>query len=575
MNLYIDDLKRFLEGIPRWLLLVTLLFPVAGGLIGYVSGFSASPANTRLFLSGLAGAQAGVLAIVFSVAVIGIQLIATRYSPRMISLFTNSPIFIYTFGLFVLSIALDLFLLYNVPQNPIRVYSAGIGVASGLGVTAAIGLFVFVRTAIRQSTPDGAIDAFVSDMTSAKYLEEVRESVESDSEVAHPMHPLYNLAMNALSSGERVTAEKAVKEYGNLVSSIISELEDQNVFEDGENQVKRQLFKPVIKEHLHDIALHAEEQNENQIVSNVVEWQYELGKDGLDLGIDRVARQAQFGLSDVLRDAPIETGSYISSNNAWRRIGQFLVDASEKPAPGIARNIASSIETNISSRQLHKVSDARWYSNSMMRLYSNMEDAQEALLDHYAEDVADVDMEWRYEHVPDDIPNREEVYSVFEWKNTLLNTTSSFLQYAAEEGRYPITEGNFKDSWQNICVKASETPAEDYAITLCQALIEIAVFDRERLGDSGIPWSSSIGRVKYKGDPEIVDKAFERILQYDYVDEEPGPLFAGEMEERRETYYQNQLNMPEYRELNTRPDFPEVIEEIQREADERWERLKE
>jgi len=456
MNLYTDDLKRFLGGIPRRLLLVTLLIPAAGGLIGYISGFSASPANTRLFLSGLAGAQAGVLAIVFSVAVIGIQLIATRYSPRMISLFTNSPIFIYTFGLFVFSVALDLFLLYNAPQNATGVYSVGIGVASGLGVTAAIALFVFVRTAIRQSTPEGAIDAFVSDMTSAKYRQRVRESVESDSEVAHPMHPLYNLAMNALSSGERVTAEKAVQEYGNLLEEIISEFEDQNTFEDEEHQVTRQLFKPVFKEHLHDIALHAEEQSENQIVSNAVEWQYELGKDGLDLGIDRIARQAQFGLSDVLRDAPLETGSYISSNKAWDQIGQFLVDASEKPAPEIARDIASSIETNISSYQLRKVSDTRLYSHSMMRLYSNMEDAQEALLDHYAEDVAEVDMEWRYEHIPDDIPNRDEVYSVFEWKNTLLSTTSSFLQYAAKEGRYPITEGNFKDSWKNTCIEASK-----------------------------------------------------------------------------------------------------------------------
>ena len=574
MKYSLDEVRRFVGGIPRLLVLATIVFPLCGALIGYFTGFSALPANTRLFLSGLAGAQAGVLAIVFSVAVIGIQLIATRYSPRMISLFTDSPIFVYTFCLFVLSVAVDLGLLYNVPQNSTRIFSAGIGTASGLAITAAIGLFVFVRTAIRQSTPEGAIDAFVSGMTSSKYLERVRESVDSESEVAHPMHPLYNLAMNALSGGERVTAEKAVQEYGNLVRSIISELEDQDTFEDEENQVRRKLFKPVFKEHLRDIALHAEEQNENQIVSNAIEWQYELGKEGLDLEIDRIARQAQFGLSDVLRDAPLETGSYISSNNAWQQIGQFLVDASEKPNPGIARNTASSIETSITSYQLHKISDARWYSHSLTRLYSKMEDAQEALLDHYAEDVANVDMEWQYEHVPDDISNRDEVYSVFEWRNTLLDTTAAFLQYAIEEGQYPITEGNFKDSWQNICVKASETPAEDYAITLCQALIEIAVIDRNHIEETGIPWSSTIGRVKHNGDPEIVDKAFERILQYDYVDEEPGPLFAGEFEEHRQTYYQSQLNVRDTPTLNTRPDFPEELEEVRREANEQWEKLK-
>jgi len=46
------------------------------------------------------------------------------------------------------------------------------------------------------------------------------------------------------------------------------------------------------------------------------------------------------------------------------------------------------------------------------------------------------------------------------------------------------------------------------------------------------------------------------------------------MEQRRETYYQNQLSIQGFPPLNTRQDFPEEIEEIQREANEKWERLK-
>jgi len=572
MNLSGSDLKQFVEGVPDRLLVVSLVVPLAGFLLGYAIGPSISTENTRLFLSTLARAQAGILAIVFSVTIIGIQLIATRYSPRMVSLFTDSPIFLFTFGLFIISIAVDLGLLLTVPDSFSRLHTAGVAAASGLGLTSAIALFIFVKTAIRQSTPDGAIDAFVSGMTTSKYLDQVRQSVESDSETAHPMHPLYNLIMNAISDDEWVTSERAVQEYGDVVQATLEDLEEQSLFSEEDNKVVRELFKPVFKEHLHDIALHAEDQDENQIVGEAVKWQYELGKTGLDLSVDRVAEQAQYGLSDVLRDAPVETGSYISSNKAWQQIGQFLVDASEKPDPRVARLTASSIETN-TSRQLHKISDARWYRHSMMRLYKDMENAQEALLNHYGEDVADVDMEWRYEHVPDDIPNREEVYSVFQWKNTLFDTTAAFLRYAIEEGRYPITEGNFKNSWQGFCVEASKSPAEDYAVTLCQALIEIAVIDRNQLGEDGLPWSSSIARVKYKGEPEIVDKAFERILKYDYVDEKPGHLVAGEMEEHYETYYENQLSIDQYRPLNTVSDFRQQIQEIQKEADERWESL--
>jgi hypothetical protein len=573
MNISTPSLKQLVEDTTLRLSGLIVVALVAGFGLGYLVEPATSAENLRLFLSALAGAQAGILAIVFSVTVIGIQLVATRYSPRMISLFTDSPIFLFTFSLFIFSITVDLALLFTVPSNPVRLHTAGVVAASGLGLTSAFVLFVFVRTAIRQSTPDGAIDAFVSGMTSEKYLDRVKRSVENDSEAAHPMHPLYNLTMNALSGGEHVTAEKAVQEYGDLVQNTLRELEDQEVFSEENHKVVQALFEPVFKEHLHDIALHAEEQEENQIVSDAVVWQYELGKKGLELSIDRIAQQAQFGLSYVIRDAPVETGSYTANNIAWKQIGQFLVDASEKPEPRLARNIASSIETNITSRQLWKVSHIHLYRHSMMRLYKNMEDAQEALLDHYGEDVDEVEMEWRFEHVPDGIPNREEVYSVFQWKDTLLKTTGAFLKYAQEEGEYPITAGNFKDSWKQICVEASQSPAEDYAVTLCQALIEIAVIERSQM-DSGLPWSSTIGRVKYIGDPEIVDKAFERILEYNYVEEEPGPLFAGELEERRQTYYQNQLNIPEYSPLNTVRGFKQEVRTVQKEADERWESLR-
>lgn len=572
MNL--SDLKQFVDDVPERLLAVTFVVPIVGFILGYAVAPGVSTENTRLFLSTLARAQAGILAIVFSVTVIGIQLVATRYSPRMISLFTSSPIFLFTFGLFIISIAVDLSLLFTVPSGFSRLHSAGVMAASGLGLSSAIALLVFVKTAVRQSTPDGAIDVFVSRMTSEKYLDQVRESVDSESETAHPMHPLYNLTMNALSGGERVTAERALQEYGDLVQTILADLENQDVFSNEGRKVVRKLFKPVFKEHLHDIALHAEEKEENQIVSEATEWQYKLGKDGLDLSEDIVASQAQFGLSDVLKDAPVESGSLISSNNAWDHLGQLLVDASEKPKPGVVWSIASSIETGV-SRQLWKVSDVRWYEYAMTDLYRRMVSAQEALLDHYGEDVAEVDMEWQYDHVPDDAPNRDEVKAVFKWKDTLLDTTEAFLRYYEEEAKYPITEGNFKNSWRDICIEASKSPAEDYAVTLCQALIEIAVIDRHLLGENGIPWSSSIGRVKHKGNPEIVDKAFDRILEYDYVEEEPGPMFAGEMEERRETYYENQLYLQDLPPLNTIPDFKQQVQEIQREADERWKRLEE
>jgi hypothetical protein len=566
-------IKQFFSAIPRFVLASTVLFPVAGLVLGYVAGPVVDPANIRSLLSGLAGAQAAVLAIVFSVTVIGIQLTGTRYSPRMVSIFTEAPIFLYSFSLFVLSIGLDFWLLYNVPETGSQLHTAGVFAASSLSLAVAITLFVFVKSAIQQSTPEGAIETFVSGITTEKYVSQSQKLAQDGSENVHPMHPLYNLIMNALSQGEHATAEKAIQEYGDLVQNTLEELEEQDRFSNLDRKVVKELFDPVLTEHLRDIALHAEEQDETQLTSDAIEIQYELGKAGLVLSTNTISRQAQFGISYVIRDSPVEAGELIANNNAWKQLGNLLVDASEHPQSKIVWNISSSIEQNV-QRQLWKVSDIHWYRHSMTDLYRSMETAHEALLDHYGEEVADVDMEWQYEHVPDGISNRDEISAVFNWKEALLDTTSQFLSYVQQEGQYPVTEGNFKDNWKNICIEASKSPAEDYAITLCQTLIEIAVIHRSRLGETGIPWSSTIGRVKYKGDPEIVDKAFERILDYDYVEEEPGPVSVGEMEEHRQRYYQNQLKVQEFQPLNNRPGFREEIEEIQKEADKRWEQLK-
>jgi cell division control protein 6 len=418
-------------------ILAAILIPVTIGILGYCSGLSTSPENARLFLSALAGAQASVLAIVFSVTTIGIQLLSTRYSPRMSSLFTESLIFNYTFGLFVASIALDLILLLAVPESYHLLHTAGIAAASGLSLVVAVTLFTFVKAAIQRGTPDGAVDAFVTEMTPEKYLEELRDAATSQSEVAHPVRPVYNLIMNALSRGERVTAENALEQYGSLVTTVLKQLDDQGVFEKEDRQVVRKLFEPVLSEHLHDIALHAEEKGEVQIVRDAVEWQYKIGKEGLDRSIDTIPRQAKSGLSHVITHSPVESGPLFANNAAWKQIGQLLTDASKGPNPAVTRFILSSIDDDI-KLQLWDVEDIRWYANAMTDLYRQMVETHENLLDCFGEDVAEVEMDWSHQDVPDDIEMYEEVTSLYSWKDSFCSTTSQFMRYLVEEGEYPI-----------------------------------------------------------------------------------------------------------------------------------------
>lgn len=88
---------------PTWLVVVAVVVPVAAVAVGFLLAPPTTATNSRAFLGTLARFQGGVLAIVFSVTVLGIQLISRLYSPRMLTLFVRAPVFVATFLGFLFS----------------------------------------------------------------------------------------------------------------------------------------------------------------------------------------------------------------------------------------------------------------------------------------------------------------------------------------------------------------------------------------------------------------------------------------------------------------------------------------
>ncbi|MFB6292033.1 MAG: DUF2254 family protein [Candidatus Nanohaloarchaea archaeon] len=324
-----------MSNLPRSLLGL-LLLPVALTVVGWYAGLASTGANIRFFLSALAGAQAGVLAIVFSVTVIGVQLVSGRYSPRMISLFVESRLLAFTFFVFVVSIAVDLWLMLFVGSPPGALAQTGVYAAAGLGVVATASLFVFIKQALYQSTPEGAIEAFLDDLTTSRYLDRVRRSVDDDIQRVHPMRPLYSLVMSALSNRERATAELGLEKYGEKCLDVAADIEEHDLYPE-EREVARELFKPVLDEHLHDIALHAEEQDENKLVVEAVQFQRKLGAAGLQFDDDTISRQTVSGLVNVIRDSEVDRGEYIANDHGYRNLGELTVKAAMHPMPSVVR----------------------------------------------------------------------------------------------------------------------------------------------------------------------------------------------------------------------------------------------
>lgn len=564
-----QDLKTAFLELPRWLRYTTALLPLLSFGVGYAAQWHVK--NAGLVLATLAGAQASVLAIVFAVTVLGIQLIAQEYSPRMIWLITKSPIFVFTFAVFVISVGFDLLLLANVSSAQNQVLAGLVSVSVGLGAVAVLSLYAFIQSAIDRLTPEGIVDAFLHELPSDTYYEQVQHNVESETARAHPIHPLYTMIMNGLSNRERVTVEVALQRYGQHAEEMLTTFIEQDRFSESSNNVSNQLFKPVLEEHLSEIALHAQEMDESGIASSAIDWQYKLGSKGLDTSNQRVARQAVSGLSDNLRDTPLSGDSYAVNFSSWRKLGELLKESADYPAPRLVWYILDTVEHNISS-QLRKDVDPWIYNHAWLRLYRAFRDSHTTHLDHYAADIAEVDFDWQHESAADDLPHQEVMEAFSKFIKTYSAVNTDFLRYVSETDEYPIAEGNYRRNCYNVCVDASNTPAKEYARVLCQGLIEIAYILSYEKPDDESWWIDAVARVKYEGDPDVVDAAFEHILSYQQR-EGPGIWTVDEHDTYEQRYYQNLIRFQDYMPLNTHPDFPDRIKEFQEQVDEQWKQL--
>lgn len=175
---------------------VFALFLIAASLAaGYHAEVSPPPDNLRLFLSALATVQTTLIGIVFAVTILGIQIISDRYSSRMMSIFYSHPVFMAALGSFLLSIGLDLGLLFWFPNaaNPwfTMLLYGSIGIAAGTAV-----MFVlFIRTILRLSRPEGILKAYGHTMTPFRFVRRSRKSMSPDTGPPHPMYELYTMGL--------------------------------------------------------------------------------------------------------------------------------------------------------------------------------------------------------------------------------------------------------------------------------------------------------------------------------------------------------------------------------------------
>ncbi len=161
--------------------------------------------NIRALLTTLASAEASVLAIVFSVTVVALQLVVTRYSARLTSLFVKEPLFRTTFVLFVVAIGFNLLAIYLLPAQSGRLANTAVGIAFGRATVSTFALYRFIQLMIKRSSPDELISVLIErELAPTEFLPESVEDFKKTD--LHPVRPLYRTITRAVELGEYQTA---------------------------------------------------------------------------------------------------------------------------------------------------------------------------------------------------------------------------------------------------------------------------------------------------------------------------------------------------------------------------------
>lgn len=504
-------LTRFINSLPAWLLTVTLVVPVFFGVVGWLSPTIIIPTNTQLYLSTLAGAQAGVLAIVFSVTLLGIQIATTRYASRMVPLFSQAPIFIHTFIIFVVSIAVDLIVLYNLPSHTSDLAVGGVFLASGLAIVAVVTLAVFIPSILRLSTPDGLIDAFEHRLQPDVYLRRTKEYTASNARGDHPLQPLHSMVMSALSRREWATAERGLNGFEKIASTTIEDLSGtSNLPRQIQTQDSRGLFDLPLKDFIPEISLHAFDGDERQLLNQSLQVQADIGQTAIDNYRHFIAAEAARGLSNTIQEAPPTIEGNGIRGPGFKHLGSLLQGVTEKPDPRYIWRILSMIEHQIDIL-FRKDADQWVYEDLLLRCFGQiLLKPHMTLLEHYGGYFDEVDLNWRSEYPPDGLANKSLFGAIFKWREVFVGISSRILQYRFRHEQYPMTFGNYFSTWRRACSQAVESDAQEYATVLIELYIETAyegsIIDEDSYGR----WVTRLASVM-EDNPDVVQIAFEKL----------------------------------------------------------------
>ncbi|WP_256301699.1 DUF2254 domain-containing protein [Haloarchaeobius salinus] len=341
------------------------IFGIGAALIGFVSltGWLAAKHSGAIISATAPGtladvlftSQASVVAIVFSLTYVGVQLTSPQYSPRLTWLFTENSHLQLTLIVVSVSLFLDVVVLVGSGLIPPTLRLATV---ASMIVLAAVSFAAITEYALRSltlATPSGVIAAYQTKVTPERYISDIRNTRTSRRIDENPLRGFYEFlcaqiddgSNSTLSNGFEVMTVKSEEITRSVLDSQLGdssstqtvdrsqtanlplirgidttqeeEVREQNNVECSTELVPlpdeagisgESLFRPLLVEFIPTLARKADESDAGDAALTCLKHLREAHEQGLEYGSEAVVRLSHEGFRTTLRD---ETETSVSA----------------------------------------------------------------------------------------------------------------------------------------------------------------------------------------------------------------------------------------------------------------------
>lgn len=179
-----------------------ILFPLLVAILGYFidpAVYGVETSTSSGIASGLLTAQSAILAVAFTVTILGVELNAPEYSPRLTRIFTRIWIFKRTFQVFAAAMGIAVLLMLFSGDIGQRGRTAITLVTIVLAAEALLMIYLYLVEAVDRMTPAGVIRSYQELLGPDYYLEAVAHAREGPIS-RHPTRGLQDMIVESVDT---------------------------------------------------------------------------------------------------------------------------------------------------------------------------------------------------------------------------------------------------------------------------------------------------------------------------------------------------------------------------------------